>query len=127
MDRWLATGAVVCCALALAGCASGPPELSGASFLTRADHDQFGAPSARPEPSATSPQPPTALPQPPAVPGEPAALAEAQETPDPFEAINRKIFASNQDFNASVVYPLAKAYREGVPENVRDRIDAFTT
>jgi len=128
MDRWLATGAMVCCALALAGCASGPPELSSASFLTGGDRDQYSAPSARPESSATSPQPPTVLPQPPAALGEPAAaLAEPKETPDPFEAMNRKIFAGNQDFNASVVYPLAKAYREGVPENVRDRIDAFTT
>ena len=53
--------------------------------------------------------------------------AEAAETPDPFEGLNRKIFASNQAFNETVVYPIAKAYREGVPESVRDRVDAFTT
>jgi phospholipid-binding lipoprotein MlaA len=53
--------------------------------------------------------------------------AEAAETPDPFEELNRKVFACNQAFNEAVVYPIAKAYREGVPESVRDRIEAFTT
>jgi len=53
--------------------------------------------------------------------------AEAVETPDPFEDLNRKVFASNQAFNEAVVYPIAKAYREGVPEGVRDRVEAFTT
>ena len=53
--------------------------------------------------------------------------AEAAETPDPFEGLNRKIFASNQAFNETVVYPIAKAYRENVPEGVRDRIEAFST
>jgi len=53
--------------------------------------------------------------------------AEAAETPDPFEGLNRKIFASNQAFNETVVYPVAKAYRENVPESVRDRIEAFST
>lgn len=52
--------------------------------------------------------------------------AEAMETPDPFEDLNRKVFASNQAFNGAVVYPLANAYRSGVPEEVRDRIEAFT-
>jgi phospholipid-binding lipoprotein MlaA len=55
------------------------------------------------------------------------AQTEPQETPDPFEGMNRAVFASNQQFNTEVVYPIAKAYREGVPEGVRDRVDAFTT
>ncbi len=53
--------------------------------------------------------------------------AEPKETPDPLEAMNRKVFEGNQAFNHAIVYPAAKAYREGLPEPVRDRIDAFTT
>jgi phospholipid-binding lipoprotein MlaA len=53
--------------------------------------------------------------------------AQPKETPDPFESLNRKVFEGNQRFNTAVVYPMAKAYREGVPEKVRDRVDAFTT
>jgi phospholipid-binding lipoprotein MlaA len=52
---------------------------------------------------------------------------ERKETADPFEDLNRKIFASNQAFNNAIVYPLANAYRDGIPEEVRDRIEAFTT
>lgn len=57
----------------------------------------------------------------------PAAASEPKETPDPLEAMNRKIFEGNQAFNHAIIYPAAKAYRDGVPEPVRDRIDAFTT
>lgn len=46
---------------------------------------------------------------------------------DPNEKFNRSVFDSNQDFNHSVLYPAAKAYNENVPEDVRDRLDAFTT
>jgi phospholipid-binding lipoprotein MlaA len=61
-------------------------------------------------------------------PGGPEGYAaETKETPDPFEDMNRKIFAGNQALNSALVYPLADAYRKGVPEQVRDRIDAFTT
>jgi phospholipid-binding lipoprotein MlaA len=59
------------------------------------------------------------------------ASAEKEEEPktisDPNEKFNRSVFESNQDFNHSVLYPVAKAYNENVPEEVRDRIDAFTT
>jgi phospholipid-binding lipoprotein MlaA len=88
----------------LAGCAAAPA-VPGPSYLT--------AP-----PQAEAVAPPT----------EAAAVqAEAAETPDPFEDLNRKIFAANQAFNDAVVYPVAKAYREDVPESVRDRVEAFTT
>ncbi len=50
-----------------------------------------------------------------------------KETPDPFEGLNRKVFEGNQALNHDVVYPVAKAYREGLPEPVRDRVDAFAT
>jgi phospholipid-binding lipoprotein MlaA len=59
------------------------------------------------------------------------ASAEKEEEPktisDPNEKFNRSVFESNQDFNHSVLYPVAKAYNENVPEEVRDRLDAFTT
>ena len=59
------------------------------------------------------------------------ASAEKDDEPktiaDPNEKFNRSVFDSNQDFNHSVLYPTAKAYNENVPEEVRDRIDAFTT
>jgi phospholipid-binding lipoprotein MlaA len=50
-----------------------------------------------------------------------------KETPDPLETLNRGVFEGNQAFNHAIVYPLAKAYREGVPETVRERVDDFTT
>jgi phospholipid-binding lipoprotein MlaA len=50
-----------------------------------------------------------------------------KETPDPFEDMNRKIFESNQQFNNAIVYPIGRAYRENLPEGVRNSIDAFTT
>jgi phospholipid-binding lipoprotein MlaA len=51
--------------------------------------------------------------------GEPRTIS------DPNEAFNRSVFDSNQKFNHSVLYPVAKAYNENVPEDVRDRVDAF--
>jgi phospholipid-binding lipoprotein MlaA len=53
--------------------------------------------------------------------------AEPPEIADPLESQNRAVFESNQQINHSVIYPLAKAYNENIPEDVRDRIDAFTT
>lgn len=56
-----------------------------------------------------------------------ASPSEPKETPDPLEAMNRKVFEGNQVFNHAIVYPVAKAYRDGLPEEVRDRVDAFFT
>lgn len=56
-----------------------------------------------------------------------AGRLEPRDTPDPFEAANRKVFEANLAFNHAVVYPMAKAYREGLPEPARDSIEAFTT
>src|SRR5215510_11679751 len=55
-----------------------------------------------------------------------AASAPALGSADAMEPINRSVFDSNQQFNHAVTYPLAKAYRETVPEPVRDSITAFT-
>jgi phospholipid-binding lipoprotein MlaA len=41
--------------------------------------------------------------------------------------MNRAVFEGNLALNHTIVYPLAKAYREGLPESVRDRVDAFAT
>lgn len=52
---------------------------------------------------------------------------EPSEISDPLEKQNRAVFESSQEFNHAVIYPLAKAYNQDVPEEVRDRISAFTT
>jgi phospholipid-binding lipoprotein MlaA len=53
--------------------------------------------------------------------------AEPAEIADPLEKQNRAVFESGQEFNHEVIYPLAKSYNQNVPEDVRDRISAFTT
>ena len=52
---------------------------------------------------------------------------EPAEIADPLEKQNRAVFDSNQEINHAIIYPLAKAYNDNIPEDVRDRIDAFTT
>jgi phospholipid-binding lipoprotein MlaA len=47
------------------------------------------------------------------------------EVSDPLERMNRSVFERNQRFNHAVVYPVAKAYRNNVPEPVRDSVEAF--
>jgi len=44
---------------------------------------------------------------------------------DPSEARNRATLEFNQQLNRSVVYPVAEAYREGIPEAMRDSVEAF--
>jgi phospholipid-binding lipoprotein MlaA len=53
--------------------------------------------------------------------------AEPPEISDPLEQQNRAVFEDNQQINHEIIYPLARAYNDNVPEDVRDRIDAFTT
>lgn len=50
-----------------------------------------------------------------------------RQTSDPWEKQNRAVFEGNQQINHNVIYPVARAYNENVPEDVRDRIDSFTT
>jgi phospholipid-binding lipoprotein MlaA len=63
----------------------------------------------------------------------PQYLAAREEAPapkanvDPDEKFNRQVFDNNQKFNHDILYPAARSYNENVPEEVRDRIDAFTT
>ncbi|MFT3731981.1 MAG: VacJ family lipoprotein [Hyphomicrobium sp.] len=68
---------------------------------------------------------------PPGLPPQHLAAKEDDPTPkpvaDPNETFNRKVFDNNQQFNHDFLYPAAESYNNNVPENVRDRIDAFTT
>jgi phospholipid-binding lipoprotein MlaA len=52
--------------------------------------------------------------------------AEARTSAQTLEQLNRSTFESNQHFNHAVIYPIANAYRDTVPEPVRDSIDAFS-
>lgn len=52
---------------------------------------------------------------------------ELRTISDPNEGFNRAVFDANQKFNHAVLYPVAKAYNDNMPEAVRDRVDAFTT
>jgi phospholipid-binding lipoprotein MlaA len=49
----------------------------------------------------------------------------ARGSADPFEKMNRSVFESNQQFNHAVVYPVAKAYHNNVPEPVRNSVENF--
>ena len=53
--------------------------------------------------------------------------ASGGDATDPLEASNRSVFEGNQAINHAIIYPVAKAYQDVVPEPVRDSIDAFTT
>lgn len=57
-----------------------------------------------------------------------AASAESQEnaTNDPFESQNRSTLEMNQEINRNVIFPVANAYRDTVPEPVRQGINNFT-
>ena len=44
---------------------------------------------------------------------------------DPFERVNRQVYAFNQDFDNKILIPIAKNYREHVPNPVRTAIYNF--
>lgn len=52
---------------------------------------------------------------------------EPQEVSDPLERMNRSTFERNQRFNHAVVYPVANAYHNSVPEPVRNSVEAFAS
>jgi phospholipid-binding lipoprotein MlaA len=124
VGRYVPTALALGIATSLAGCAGAPAALPTPQYLPA---PQYLA--AIPERPPQKPQVPPVSERPQLPPQVPPQVSEpeAKETPDPFEQVNRKIFAGNQALNSAVVYPLANAYRENVPEQVRDRIDAFTT
>lgn len=55
------------------------------------------------------------------------AVAPADVANDPIEGVNRVVHGFNQAVDTVVVRPLAIAYREGVPDNVQDRVHDFLT
>jgi phospholipid-binding lipoprotein MlaA len=56
------------------------------------------------------------------VPTDPAARAEFNANHDPFEPLNRRIFAFNMVLDRALIKPLAKAYRKILPEKGRDAL-----
>ncbi len=55
-----------------------------------------------------------------------ADLPEAtSETADPYEKMNRAVFERNQGINHVVIYPVAKAYHETLPDPVRKSVANF--
>lgn len=50
---------------------------------------------------------------------------EPEAVRDPFEKMNRSVFERNQRFNHAVIYPVAKAYVDTVPEGVRNSVESF--
>jgi phospholipid-binding lipoprotein MlaA len=55
-----------------------------------------------------------------------AALPDDQGmTADPYEKMNRAMFERNQRINHAVIYPVAKAYVNNVPEQVRKSVSNF--
>ncbi|HET9572632.1 MAG TPA: VacJ family lipoprotein, partial [Methyloceanibacter sp.] len=55
-----------------------------------------------------------------------AALPDDQGlTADPYEKMNRAMFERNQRINHNVIYPVAKAYHDTVPDQVRKSVSNF--
>ncbi len=106
----LGRAAAIALLSALSACASGEATVSSPRFLA-----VQASPSALKNTSAPvdAPNEITSLPD------------EPNEVADPFESMNRKVFEGNQHFNHAIVYPVAKAYRETLPEPVRDSIENF--
>lgn len=104
--------ATIALATALSGCAASGFSLPSPERL--ASHD----PSLEPRDARAALDAPKDLA---ALPGEPT------EVSDPLESMNRSVFERNQRFNHAVVYPVAKAYRNNVPEPVRDSVEAFAS
>lgn len=55
--------------------------------------------------------------------GAPGAKAWVPSRADPWEALNRRIFAFNEAVDEAVLAPVARAYRAVLPEPVRQGID----
>lgn len=104
--------------LTLAACAGGGPTLPSPSVSAMstpqylADRPLSTTAKAKPAPDVATAD---------------AATANSGEASDPLEASNRSVFEGNQAINHAIIYPVAKAYQDVVPEPVRDSIDAFTT
>lgn len=60
-----------------------------------------------------------------AVPRDPAARAEFRANHDPFEPMNRHVFAFNQVMDRAVIRPVAEGYVHAVPRDLREVIRNF--
>ncbi len=58
-------------------------------------------------------------------PADPAARAEFNQTDDPAEPTNRKIFSANQYVDRNALKPVAESYKEYVPGGARRGIHNF--
>ena len=52
--------------------------------------------------------------------------AASGEVEDPAEPVNRGVFAANQFLHRNLVAPVARAYRDNLPEAVRSSVGNFT-
>lgn len=55
----------------------------------------------------------------------PVVMAEPEEPYDPAESVNREIFDFNDTLDVHVLEPIARAYRDNVPESVYEGIGHF--
>jgi phospholipid-binding lipoprotein MlaA len=106
----LGRAAVIALASALSACASSGATLPSPQFLAaQTSPDALKNTSA----SVDAPKDVASLPD------------EPKEVSDPFERMNRRVFEGNQRFDHAIAYPVARVYRQTVPEPVRDSIEAF--
>jgi len=105
----LGRAAAIALVSALSACASGAPRVPSPQFLAQTNEVKNNSAS------VDAPKDIVSLPDAP------------NEVSDPFESVNRSLFERNQRFNHAVVYPVAKAYTNNVPEPVRDSVEAFAS
>ncbi len=55
----------------------------------------------------------------------PAMAQNAAPNPDPWESFNRKVFGFNEALDSNVVQPVARVYRDNVPQPVRKGVSNF--
>ncbi len=60
-------------------------------------------------------------------PADPAARAAYDQANDPAEASNRAVFGANQFVDRNALKPVARAYRDNVPDGVRRGVRNFAT
>jgi phospholipid-binding lipoprotein MlaA len=103
--------AAVALAAGLSACASSGPSFSGPERL------------AKDEPVTSSDAQPAST----EAPSDIASLpGDENQTSDPMEKMNRRTFERNQSLNRAVVFPVANAYVNSVPEPVRNSVENFT-
>jgi phospholipid-binding lipoprotein MlaA len=112
--------AAVALAAALSACATDGPSLQP-DRLAKDEPVSAGAPAATAASADVASLPGDEAGGVASLPGD-----EATEVHDPLEKMNRSTFENNQRLNRAVVYPIAKAYNNTVPEPVRNSVENFT-